>query len=123
MSDEFKKIESLAAQLKAYANTRIAQAKLSVAEKISKVISTLIAMLLVVLVLFLFIVLLSVAAAIAIGNWLGSMWLGFVIVAVLVMLFGVLLWVSRKRLLQLPIMNQLTAALFENDDDEIHETP
>ena len=86
MSEEFKKVESLVDQLKAYANTRLSQVKLSMAEKISKLAAMMIAMLMAALVFFLFLVLLSIAAAIAIGQWLDSYWLGFLIVA------GISLW-------------------------------
>lgn len=118
MSEEFKKIETLADQLKDYVNTRLSQAKLSIAEKVSKVVSVVIVWLMSALVFFLFLVLISVAAAIAMGQWLGSLWLGFVIVAVLVLLFGLLLWLARDRLVRIPIMNTLIQALFEKDEDE-----
>lgn len=120
MSEEFKKAESLLEQLKAYVNTRVAQAKLSVAEKASRLAATMIAFLLVALVFFLFLVLASVAGAIAIGQWLDSMWLGFLIMAGLVLLVMLLVWALKDRLLRIPIMNALIKALFEKEehDDE-----
>lgn len=117
MSEEFKKVESLVDQLKAYANTRLSQVKLSMAEKISKLAAMMIAMLMAALVFFLFLVLLSIAAAIAIGQWLGSYWLGFVIVAGIVLLIGLILWLARDRLLRIPIMNSMIEALFEPEED------
>lgn len=118
MSEEFKKVESLVDQLKAYVNTRLSQMKLSLAEKTSKVVSIVIAALLVALVFFLFFLLLSVAAAILIGQWLENMWLGFLIVAGLVLLFGLILWMAKDRLLGKPIMNALIKALFEKEEHE-----
>ena len=117
MSEEFKKVESLVDQLKAYANTRLSQAKLSVAEKTSKVVSMVIVMLMAALVFFLFLLLISVAAAIAIGQWLDSMWLGFIIVAGLVLLFGMVLWLAKDRLLRIPILNTLLGALFDKEEN------
>lgn len=118
MSDEFKKAESLLEQLKAYVNTRVSQAKLSVAEKASRLAATMIAMLVCALVFFLFLVLVCVAGAIAIGQWLGSIWLGFLIMGGLVLLVMLLIWLMRERLLRIPIMNALIEALFEKEDDD-----
>lgn len=118
MSEEFSKFESLADQLKAYVNTRVSQAKLSLAEKVSNVAATLIAMLIAALVFFLMLTLLCVAAALLIGQWLGSLWLGFLIVAGFVLLLGLVLWFARDRLFRIPIMNTLIEALFENEEDD-----
>ncbi|HLG41542.1 MAG TPA: phage holin family protein [Chitinophagaceae bacterium] len=118
MSEEFTKVESLFEKFKAYGSTRLSQAKLSVAEKGSKLAAGLIAMLVIALVFFLFLVLLSAAAAIAIGQWLGSLWLGFVIVAGLVLLTGLIIWMAKDRLLRIPIMNRLIEALFDEEKDD-----
>lgn len=120
MSEEFKKIESLVERLKEYVNTRIAQVKLSVAEKISKVAALMIAVLMAALVFVLFLVLISIAVAIAIGQQLNNMWLGFLIMAGIILFTGILLWTLRDKLIRLPIMNMLVKALFdkENEDEE-----
>lgn len=121
MSEEFNKFESLAEQLKAYVNTRVSQAKLSVAEKLSQGIALLVAVLLSALVFFLSFCLLSAAAAILIGQWLGSLWLGFAIMAFFVLLAGVLIWKLRGRLFQIPLLNKLLTVFFEKDRNEKDE--
>ncbi|MBI5371934.1 MAG: phage holin family protein [Sphingobacteriales bacterium] len=118
MSEEFRKFESLADQLKAYVNTRVSQAKLSLAEKVSKLAAMMIAMLMSALVFFLFLVLLCVAGALLIGQWLGSAWLGFLVVAGLVLLLGMILWLARDRLLRIPIMNALIEAMFDSAEED-----
>jgi len=117
MSEEFKKFESLVERLREYVNTRVAQVKLSVAEKISKVAALMIALLMAALVFFLFLVLASVAGAIAIGQQLNNMWLGFLIMAGIILLFGILLWALKDKLIRIPIMNALVKALFEKEDN------
>ena len=52
MSEEFKKAGSVFEQVTAYVNTRVSQAKLSVAEKLSQGIALLVAVLLSALVFF-----------------------------------------------------------------------
>lgn len=118
MSEEFRKFESVADQLKAYVSTRVSQAKLSLAEKVSNLAATMIAMLMTALVFFLFLTLLCVAAALLIGQWLGSLWLGFLIVAGIVLITGLILWLAKDRLFRIPIMNALLEAMFENEEED-----
>ena len=118
MSDEFNRIESLLGQAKEYVNTRIAQFKLSVAEKISKTMATVIAGLAAALVFFLFLVFAGVAAAIALGQWTGYMWLGFLIMAVVYLLLAIIVWTAKDRILALPIMNAIIGSLFDEEEVE-----
>lgn len=118
MSDEFNRIESLLGQAKEYVNTRIAQFKLSVAEKISKTMATVIAGLVAALVFFLFLVFAGVAAAIALGQWTGYMWLGFLIIAAVYLLMAIIVWKAKDRLLALPIMNAIIGRLFDEEEVE-----
>lgn len=117
MSESFKQFESLADQLRAWVNTRVAQVKLSVAEKVSKLAATMMALLLSALVFFLFLVLVTVAASLLIGDWLGHMWLGFLIMAFVVLLLGWIIWAGRERLLRLPMLNAFIEALFEEEEE------
>ena len=118
MSEEFKKIESLVERLKEYVNTRVALAKLSVAEKISKVAALMISLLMSALIFFLFLVLASMAGAIAIGQQLNNMWLGFLIMAGIILFTGILLWTLKDKLIRLPIMNMLVKALFDKEKED-----
>lgn len=118
MGQDFNNAESFVEQVKEYVNTRLAQLKLSFAEKTSKVIAIMIAVVLLALVFFLFLVLVCVAAAIAIGQWLESFWLGFLVMGGIVLLIGFILWVSKDRLIGRPIMNALINAIFDKDENE-----
>lgn len=118
MSEDFQKVESLVNEIKDYVNTRVDQAKLSIAEKLSKILAYMISVLMAALVFFLFLVLISVAAAIAIGQWLDNYWLGFIMVAAICLLLGLIMWLSKDALLRRPIMNAFIGMLFENDNDD-----
>ena len=118
MSEEFKKVESLVERLREYVNTRIAQVKFSVAEKISKVAALVIALLMAALVFFLFLVLASIAGAIAIGQQLDNMWLGFLIMAGIILFICILIWILKDKLIRVPIMNMLVKALFDKDEKD-----
>lgn len=74
------------------------------------------------LVFFFFLLFGSVAAAIAIGHQLHSLALGFLIIAGAWLLSGILIWISRNRLLRIPIMNAIIGSLFSSDkEDETNE--
>ena len=115
MSDEFKKIESLLEDAKEYVNTRIAQAKLSVAEKVSKLIARIIAGLIAGLVFIFFLLFISIASAIAIGQALNNSWLGFLIIGATYFLLGIIIWKAKDRLLRIPLMNAIINSLFSHD--------
>ena len=118
LQEEFRKAEEMAEHVKDYVNTRIDQVKLSMAEKVSKVMAALIAGMFVVVLFFLFVVFGSIAAAYAIGLWLGKMWLGFLIIAVFYLLVGIITWLAKERLLRIPIMNAIIRQLFHSEDNE-----
>ena len=62
MAQDFDNAETFVDQVKEYVNTRLAQLKLSFAEKTSKVVAIMIAVVMLALVFFLFLVLISIAA-------------------------------------------------------------
>lgn len=118
MSEEFKKIETLLEQVKEYANVKVDKLKLSIAEKLSKIIADMVATIMASLVLFGFVLFGSLAGAIALGEWLGKLWLGFLLVAGLYLIIGIIIWKGRNRLLRIPIMNSLIEKLFANNSED-----
>ena len=118
MDHDFKNAETFVDQVKEYVNTRLAQLKLSFAEKTSKVVSIMVAFVMLALIFFLFLVLISIAGAIAIGQWVESFWLGFVVVGGIVLIVGLILWIFRDQLIRRPIMNALIKTMFDKEEDE-----
>jgi hypothetical protein len=118
MESDFNNAENFVDQVKEYVNTRLAQLKLSFAEKTSKVVAVVIAVVMSALVFFLFLVLICIAAAVAIGQWLENHWLGFLLVGAVVMLAGFIIWISKDWLIRRPIMNALIKAMFDKEEDE-----
>ena len=63
----------------------------------------------------------SIALAIVIGEWTGKLYRGFLIIAGLYLLAGIIIWMTKERLLRLPIMNSLLKQFLfdtENEDDD-----
>ena len=118
MDQDFNNAETFVDQVKKYVNNRLAQLKLSFAEKISKVMSVMIAVVISALVFFLFLVLICIAGAIVLGQWLESFWLGFLIVGGIVFVVGLILWIFKDQLIRKPIMNTLINVMFDKEEDE-----
>src|SRR6476661_5555250 len=102
MLKKFFKIDELSDHIKEYIDTRLSLLKLAMAEKISKVVSQLIAGALVFFIFFFFFVFVSLAVAYGIGAWLGHTWLGFLIVAFVYFLFGFIILINKEKLIRIP---------------------
>ena len=118
MEKAFAKMEELADTLKEYVNARIGSVKLSIAEKSSVIAANVLAGMVVAVVFFFFIIFAGTALAFGLGEWIGKTWAGFLIVACLYLLIGIIVWTARERIIRLPIMNALIKQLFRNDDEE-----
>lgn len=121
MEDTFAKVEELSAHIKEYINNRVDSMKFKAAEKSSSVLANIIAVAIAVLVLTFFVLFGSVALAYAIAKWTGEVYWGFLMVAGIYLLLGVLVWLLREKLLRLPIMNAMVQQLFKEDADHHEE--
>lgn len=117
MEKAFAKVEELAGTLKEYADIRIESVKFNAAEKSSGIIANVLAGIVVVVVFLFFIGFASVALSFGLGEWVGKTWAGFLIVACLYLLIGIVVWAARGRLIRLPVMNALIQQLFKNDEE------
>lgn len=115
MKSIFNKIESLISNLLEYINTRIEILKLEAIEKISSVIASLIAGAVLGCFLVLFCIFASIALAFLVGEWVGSYWAGFLIIAGLYLLIGLIVWLSRERTIKGRIRNRLTREFFRQE--------
>jgi len=118
MEKTFAKAEELVDSVKEYINNRIDAVKLSAAEKGSAIAANLLAGIFVALILFLFIIFAGIAVAFVLGEWMGKMWLGFLLVAGLYLLLAIMVWATRGRIIRLPVMNGLIKQLFSGDEED-----
>jgi len=118
MPDDITKIEALVSELKDYVNTRVDQVKLVIAEKLSKILAYTLTVLTMVLMIFLILVLVSVSAAIAIGQRINNLWLGFIIVAGFCLILGLIMWMARDRMFRKRIMNKMISVFFKDENEK-----
>lgn len=118
MNNTIDKLEGLTDHVKEYVNARIELTKLKLAEKTSLIISNLIAVTVVVLLALFVIVFGSIAGAWALSDYIGKPYSGFLIVAGFYLLLGIIVWVSRGKLIRYPVMNVIIKQLHAKDEDE-----
>jgi len=117
MEQVFAKAEELTGQLKDYVALEIEDMKLVAVQKGSKIVGNIAAMLVAVMMALFFIIFGGIALGIYIGECLGSLPLGFLIVAAGFMLIGLIVWLARKSLIQLPVMNNMIKQLCDHEED------
>ncbi len=116
MEDRTNGLHGLAAAAKEYVNTRVDSMKLSAAEKTSLIISDLVAGAIVAVVFLFVLVFASIAGAMALSSWIGKPWSGFLIVAGIYLLIGIVIWTGKERMIRIPVMNKIIHQLFKNDE-------
>lgn len=118
MSSLKDKLSSFAEDLHEYVNIRFSLGRLKTAEKVSLLAGRLMAGMVLAFTAGIFLILVSIAAAIVVGKWLDNQWLGFLIVAAFYLLIGIVVWLARGPLIQLPVMNSLIHQLFAEDEED-----
>ena len=117
MEKTFAKVEEMADHVKEYVNNHISAVKLSVAEKTSALLANIIAVTIALLVFVMFVIFSSVAVAFAFAKLTGEYYWGFLIVAGIHLLIGILVWALKERILRMPIMNAILQQLFNEEED------
>jgi preprotein translocase subunit SecF len=107
LQEEFKKVEELALQIKAYIQTEIELIKLLFADKLSKILSNFLAIMVLIWLLLIGILFASLSLAFLIGERLGKMSTGFIIVSLIY-------WYLRERIIRIPILNGILSQLFDS---------
>lgn len=114
LQEEFKKVEELALHIKAYIQTEIELIKLLFAEKLSKILSNFLAIMVLIWLLLIGILFASLSLAFLIGERLGKMSTGFIIVSLIYLLLAVVIWYLRERIIRIPILNGTLSQLFDS---------
>jgi Putative Actinobacterial Holin-X, holin superfamily III len=90
--EEFLKVEEIAGHLKAYVDTKTDQAKFSLAEKTSTIATSILVRIFICTLFIFFLVCTTMALALLIGELVGKLWAGFLIVSGIYSLLGAIVW-------------------------------
>ncbi|MEO6820757.1 MAG: phage holin family protein [Ginsengibacter sp.] len=113
MENQPTNVEELFEKVKDYAETRIDLFKLKTVNKVSGFLSNLITTILLVSLLFLVLIFLFIGLALLIGSWIGQAYFGFLIMAALFIIIGLVLYSVKGKILKTPISNSLIKSLID----------
>jgi len=100
-------IESLFSQSKDYAGDRLELYKLKLVDKSASVASSVIAGVALAIVLFIFFVVFNIGIALLIGDLVGKSYLGFLILAVVYAIVGIVIFKGRNKFFKTPVAEML----------------
>jgi hypothetical protein len=115
--EEKIKIEKLVSTVKDYAEERMNLIMLNVQEKTAKAIAGTSSVLLLIVLGVFTLAFLSTALAWFIGQQLGQLYLGFLIVGGVYLLVAILIWINRVKWIGLPVMNAFLKNIADDDED------
>jgi hypothetical protein len=106
-------IESLFETIRDYGQTNIDLVKLKAADRVSDIISSLVANLFVLLALSMFLVILNIGIALLLGELLGKSYYGFFVLAAFYLIVGLIFNYRKAKWFQTPIGDMLVKKMFK----------
>lgn len=113
MENKPTNVEELFYKLKDYGDTRLDLFKLKSINKVSGFLSSMITSIILIILLCLVVVCITIGLAILIGEWLGASYYGFFVIAGVYIIIGLVLLISRTKLIKTPISNKLIKNLMD----------
>ncbi len=118
MENEKTKVDDLIDHVEEYFQTRQELSKLVAAEKSSVILSSVITNLVFLLIFSLVFVFASIALAYGISQYFGQAFAGFLAVALLYLVIGIVLYAKQDQWLKTPLANAVIKSFFKNDNHE-----
>lgn len=118
MEDTFSKVEEMTDNFRDYVQNRIDQVKLGAAEKGSGMLSNTLSGVILLVTLLFFGIFSGMALGFALAAWTGMTWLGFLLVAVLYGIIGILTWTVWRKRIRDRIMNKMIQELFDPNEKD-----
>ena len=102
-------------ELKDYISLRLQITQLKYSSKTSLVTSSVLTYMLISMVVFFFVLVLTIGIALWMGNLLGEWYLGFLIMAGIYLLIGLVIFTFRNRWIRIPLNNLIIKEIFDED--------
>lgn len=109
-------IESLIADTSDFLESKAELLKLKAIDRASETVSTLISRLTIFVMVIIFLISINIGIALILGEWLGKAYYGFLIVAGLYGIAGLVLFAFRNRWLKRPFYRLMIEKLLNNED-------
>jgi len=124
MEDKTTPVEVLLERAQAYTKTSIQLFKLKAIDKLAEMISNISTGFVIFVFFALFFVNLNIGMALLIGDLLGKVWLGFVLVSGIYVCVGLIVYLFRERWIKRPISNSIIEQLLSDEivkDDHLSD--
>lgn len=108
-------VEALFEEFKDYVSLRLQITQLKYSSKTSLVTSSVLTYMLISMVVFFFVLVLTIGIALCIGNLLGEWYLGFLIMAGIYLMLGLVIFTFRNRWIRIPLNNLIIKEIFDED--------
>lgn len=123
MEDKSTPVEVLLERAQAYTKTSIQLFKLKATEKLAEMLSNLASALAILIFLTLFFVNLNIAIALLIGDLIGKVWLGFIVVSGLYAVVGFIIYLFSDKWIKRPVSNSIISQLLNEEILDDHQLP
>jgi hypothetical protein len=107
-------IESLFSQTKDYVDNRLELFKLKLVDKTSNIASAIVTGLVLFVVFFIFFIVFNIGIALLIGDLVGKSYWGFLILAAVYAIAGLVLFASRNKLFKTPVSGMLIHKFYKD---------
>lgn len=118
METVFTKADELVGTVKEYVNARVDLLKLEAAEKSAGMVAGMMARIAVAVVFLCFFVFAGIGLSLLAAEYTGNTWSGYLIVAFVYLLIGIIAWMGRSWMLRTPMMNAMIKEMFKNDEED-----
>jgi len=108
-------VEALFKEFKDYVSLRLQITQLKYSSKTSLVTSSVLTYMLISMIVFFFVLVLTIGIALWMGNLLGEWYLGFLIMAGIYLLIGLVIFTFRNRWIRIPLNNLIIKEIFDED--------
>ena len=117
MEKIFSQLQHLAEEVKEYVNVRISLVKLNVAETASGIIANTAATIISAIIFLFFLFFASTGLALFLSSVIGNSYAGFLIVAGVYLVIGLIIWFRREKLIRIPVMNAIIRQMFSSNNE------
>lgn len=124
MEDKRTPVEVLLERTQAYTKTSIQLFKFKATDKLAELVSNIITGFAIFVFFAMFFVNLNIGIALLLGDLLGKVWLGFVLVSGVYACIGLIVYLFRERLIKRPVSNSIIAQLLKDEnvkDDQLSD--
>jgi hypothetical protein len=121
MEEQKTPVEVLLERGQAYAKTTFQLFKFKATDTAAEIVSKLASGFIILMLLVLFFINLNIGIALLIGDLLGKVWLGFIIISGFYAVVGLIVYIFRYRLIIRPVSNSVIKQLLQNEQVDAEE--